>query len=293
MVIENAILFAHDGLVKTRDTLYFHYQKYLWDLSHPTNNPKDCEHQRRVEHRIQLQDLNTPPSQQLPGKYILGIAPFAANHYHFIADLAACLATAPKWPVLLPENMPKHYVEFLHLCHFPTRFLYPQIYEVENLLIPPYQEWNAKKIASIQEWFAQNIPSLPSSHPSQKVYISRKLSQKRHLRNEEEFWPDLEKYGFEKFYLEHMSIAHQVQLMRNTSHLIAPHGGGLINLIFSSSDTKILEIRPILSSGQFCYGQLFSHGWAHYQYLVPSQKAHFLMPVAELRIILRQWFGNF
>ncbi len=292
MIYENAILFACDGLVKTSHKLYFHYQQYPWHLLHPENNPDDCEHQRRVQRRILGQNLEISPSCHLSGNYILGIAPFASNYYHFITDLVDCLATGPKWPILLPENMPRHYVDFLHFCNFPTLFLPPKVYRVENLLIPPYNGWSVKKVVGIRQFILQKLPESLSSQPSRRIYISRKLVQKRHLRNEEEFWPYLEKYGFEKIYLENLSVVDQIQLIRNTSHLIAPHGSGLINLIFSSYHTKILEIRPTVSSGQFCYEQLFSNGWTHYQYLVPPKRAHFLMPIAELEQILRQWFGH-
>ena len=53
-----------------------------------------------------------------------------------------------------------------------------------------------------------------------------------------------------------MSICDQINLFQSASHIIAAHGAGLTNVIFAPFDTKILEIRPIISSGQFCFENL-------------------------------------
>ncbi|MDG1486875.1 MAG: glycosyltransferase family 61 protein, partial [SAR324 cluster bacterium] len=92
-----------------------------------------------------------------------------------------------------------------------------------------------------------------------------------------------------KIYLEQLSIREQVQLFRSASHVIAAHGAGLTNVIFAPAAVKILEIRPLRTSGKFCFEKLFSLGWPNYEFLVPPKSGKFFLPVAELEKVLQRW----
>ena len=109
------------------------------------------------------------------------------------------------------------------------------------------------------------------------------------MSNEEEFLPILKKFDFKKVFLEKMNIKDQVKLFRTISHIIAPHGAGLTNVLFASRKIKILEIRPVLSSGKFCFENLFSLGWPNYEIIVPPQTGKFFLPIKELEEILLRW----
>lgn len=127
--------------------------------------------------------------------------------------------------------------------------------------------------------------------PFRKIYISRKFARRRHLVNEAEWMPRLEREGFENVYLENLTIPEQIQLFQETSHIVAPHGAGLTNIVFTHPSTRILEIRPVRNSGQFCYEKLCALGWPHYEYLVPPKKPYFELPVELLQPVLHRWFG--
>ena len=88
-----------------------------------------------------------------------------------------------------------------------------------------------------------------------------------------------------------MSIREQVELFSSTSHVIGAHGAGLTNVIFAPFDVKILEIRPLLNSGQFCFENLFSLCWPNNEFLVPSKSGKFILPVAALEEVLLRWQG--
>ena len=292
--LDEAYVSGFDGLVQQGSKLYFHFQRYDWDLLHPENNPPSGEHQRRVGRRLLEGGIDTSRSLKLKGEYILGISPFISSYYHFITDLLPYLLEAPAHPILIPQNMPASYVAFLQRCGFSTFTLNPdQVYCVEHLFIPmlTYPDWNLEKIRTLQDLSRQLVP-LPSQSrtPYRRLYVSRKLVKKRHLINEEELLPWLHKYGFQRVFLERLPITEQVQMMRETSHLISPHGAGLVNTLFTPPSTVILEIRPILTSGQFCFEQLCSYGWPHYEYLVPPKRPTFCLDVSLLLNILTRWF---
>jgi len=254
----------------------------------------------RDQHQIKARlskGLSDPSKAiNLYGTYHLGISPHIYSYYHLITDLLPHLIDAPKYPVLLPEFIPNSYTNFLRKVGFETKILPPRDFLVENLYIPEIGEidWNKKKIKLIQTFFEKNLVSkffsnVNNSKFKKKIYISRKLVKKRHLTNEEEFLPLLNKHNFKTVFLEKMSIQRQVQLFRSSSHLIAPHGAGLTNVLFASTDIKILEVRPVLSSGKFCYEKLFSLGWPNYEIIVPPQKGRFFLPLEELEEVLLRW----
>ena len=152
-------------------------------------------------------------------------------------------------------------------------------------------DWNVAKIKKIRT-FVDNLYPQRSSDKSnfkKQIYVSRKLAVKRHLANEQEFLGLLKKHKFRKVYLEQMSVREQVELFRSASHVIAAHGAGLTNVLFSPADVKILEIRPLRTSGQFCFENLFSLGWSNNEFYVPPKSGNFFLPLDALEGILLRW----
>ncbi|MBC8259049.1 MAG: glycosyltransferase family 61 protein [SAR324 cluster bacterium] len=296
LILENALLSASDGLVQARKKIWFHFQKYPWDLGCPENNPGPGVHRRRIEARI-LRGLPEPKNtRKLSGTYHLGISPHIYSYYHLFADLLPHLIVSPQYPVLVPEFLPKSFIKLLNEVGFQTLILPPENFQVEQLIVPEITtpDWNLKKINTIQSFFEKifplkSPPDIPSSKSAKRIYISRKLAVKRHLANEVEFLPLLKKNDFQKEYLERMRIQQQVELFREASHIVAAHGAGLTNILFAPTKVKILEIRPLLSSGQFCFENLFSQKWNESELLVPPRKGKFILPLDSLSEVLERW----
>jgi len=206
------------------------------------------------------------------------------------------LIEAPRNPVLVPEFMPQSFIEFLKQAQFEVKILPKGTVKVELLYIPEMDlpEWNSEKIKKIQTFFENLLPrnfhaGSNSSIPLNRIYVSRKMAVRRHLSNEDEFMPLLRKHNFRKVYLEKMTIMEQVELFRTASHVIAAHGAGLTNVLFAPAEARILEIRPELSSGQFCFEKLFSLGWPNSEFLVSPVKGKFEIPPEMLNEVLERW----
>jgi capsular polysaccharide biosynthesis protein len=75
-----------------------------------------------------------------------------------------------------------------------------------------------------------------------RLYISRGLAGYRRVLNEREVVEFLKKRGFEVAAMETMSVSEQAVVMASCSVVVAPHGGGMSNLIFCSPGTKVVEI---------------------------------------------------
>jgi len=52
LILEDALLSAADGLVQSGSKIWFHFQKYPWDLACPEQNPGVGEHRRHIETRL-------------------------------------------------------------------------------------------------------------------------------------------------------------------------------------------------------------------------------------------------
>ena len=52
LLLEDVLLDARDGLVLSKKQLWYHFQRFPWNLENPEENPKFGEHSRQVHLRI-------------------------------------------------------------------------------------------------------------------------------------------------------------------------------------------------------------------------------------------------
>ena len=82
----------------------------------------------------------------------------------------------------------------------------------------------------------------PKNNNKNFLYISRRNAKWRKIINEGDFYPDFEKNGFEIIDFENLPVIEQIRKMQTCKKIIAPHGSGLVNLIFAAPKTSIIEI---------------------------------------------------
>jgi hypothetical protein len=76
----------------------------------------------------------------------------------------------------------------------------------------------------------------------ERIYISRSDANHRRVLNEPDVLKRLQALGFVVVELEPLSFQDQVALFAHAQVVIAPHGGGLTNLIFCSPNTTVVEL---------------------------------------------------
>jgi capsular polysaccharide biosynthesis protein len=76
--------------------------------------------------------------------------------------------------------------------------------------------------------------------PRRRLYVSRQ--GRRRIKNEADLFELLEKFGFEFVPDVPRTLKDQIELFAEASHIIAPHGAALSNLIWSSPRTRVLEL---------------------------------------------------
>ncbi|MEB3319287.1 MAG: glycosyltransferase family 61 protein [Cyanobacteriota bacterium] len=75
-----------------------------------------------------------------------------------------------------------------------------------------------------------------------RLYISRGTAGKRRVLNEDLIMDLLSAYGFQRVCPDKLCLADQIHLFRGASHVIAPHGGALTNLLHVSPGCQVLEV---------------------------------------------------
>lgn len=82
-----------------------------------------------------------------------------------------------------------------------------------------------------------------SETKQRRIYVSRRgINHPRAFANEAELESALSAIGFDILRFEGMSFADQMEAMHSATTIVAPHGGGLANLVAAREGTRIIEI---------------------------------------------------
>lgn len=101
----------------------------------------------------------------------------------------------------------------------------------------------SKRLISLFEEFSRTIAKESSTDElPKKIYISREGATRRCIENEREIIECVEKYGFRALKTEEFSVKEQIEIFANAEHVIAPHGGGLVNLLYSLNCVSVTEL---------------------------------------------------
>ncbi len=79
----------------------------------------------------------------------------------------------------------------------------------------------------------------------ERIYISRSNPKKnttRQISNEQELTAMLSNHGFKTVYMENFSFLEQISIMNFAKYIIAPHGAGIANTMFSKPESYLLEL---------------------------------------------------
>jgi len=78
---------------------------------------------------------------------------------------------------------------------------------------------------------------------NRKLYLSRQDATARPMRNETAIIALMRKAGFEIIVPGSISFAEQIALFDQASHVVAPHGAGLTNILFCRPGTVVCELQ--------------------------------------------------
>ncbi len=115
---------------------------------------------------------------------------------------------------------------------------------VETLVLPLSVHGESIYHPCVAGFFARlaaSVPSAPGRWP-RRVYIDRRGSPLRPLRNEAELIDALAPLGFVPVRLEALSLPDRIRLFRQAEAIVAPQGPGLTNLGFARPGCLVVEV---------------------------------------------------
>jgi hypothetical protein len=111
--------------------------------------------------------------------------------------------------------------------------------DVRELVVPIHPEPKPTNLQWLRERGTQDDTT---GEPGGKyVYYSRAKSGRRKVENEEAVTEMLESLGFERYFGEELTFSEQVSLFASADVVVAPHGAGLSNIVWST-DVSIVEM---------------------------------------------------
>lgn len=93
-------------------------------------------------------------------------------------------------------------------------------------------------------WVRNNLSKAVSKTEAEqphRIYVSREDANTRRVTNEDLLLSSLSSFGFQKVVLSDLDLAEQIRLFRETEMVVAPHGAGLVNVIYGT-DLDIVEL---------------------------------------------------
>lgn len=113
-------------------------------------------------------------------------------------------------------------------------------YRADRLLVP--SQMNAAYGVKWSREFLLGALGPRTRGERKNLYISRRQSFKRRIRNEAELMACLKKNGFVFLELEGMTVQEQAAAFRGANIVVAPHGAGLTNMLFADENATLIEM---------------------------------------------------
>jgi len=148
-----------------------------------------------------------------------------------------------------------------------------EVWQIEQLYYSPPTTHSGHDSSESNKWlrsaFFQKLGiNTESSERKLNIYISRSQATSRRIVNESELLPLLDKWGFERFWLENMTMEEQIVLFSKAKSVVAPHGAGLTNLLFSPFGTNVLDIFEPNNFNSLCFWSMSESLGHKYWYML-------------------------
>jgi hypothetical protein len=211
-------------------------------------------------HTLILQKFTPVSTTQLDAVCSL-VNCWSASYFHWIIDTLTRIEGFEYYqsqtgckPILMINSKPKSWqIESLRLLGYEAdSYIHwnPSAAKVnvKQLVIPSFRRQGDWISPEVCHWLRQRmLRKLAAINQKQlplptKIFISRFKATGRRIINEDEVMEVLQPLGFVKCVLEDMSFIDQVKLFSTAEMVIAPHGAGLTNIIFSPTNLMVVEL---------------------------------------------------
>ncbi len=247
--IQEGKCFTGNGLVLSPDNNPF--KEYTVEKEHPLKNKRHYKFNN---------------AEKINGKVaVIATDPLNINYFHWIIEifprshlLKKAGIECDKYIISCSKSFQKELLKYTGIPE--DKFIHNEpnrLIQADELIVPDIINnsvkienekgyyYNAKYLPRwICSFYENLLKNIATATESQRIYISRNKAGCRKVQNEDEVMKLLDKYGFKKYFLEDLSAKEQINMFYNAEIVIAPHGAGLVNVLFSQQKTKIIELFP-------------------------------------------------
>jgi hypothetical protein len=183
--------------------------------------------------------------------------------------------TEEKYLVIVPNSCPDKIKDLLlnFKNELEIKYVSERFINIPKIIRFPHISW-AKHAPIITEDIAyffksKILKNKPDIKTYRKIYIGRKKSATRNIKNNNEITCLFKDNNFEIVYLEKYSIQEQAYLFNNAKEIAGLHGAGFTNLIFCEAGTKIIELQNLVNvTTYFMISQQLD---LDYYYILPNE----------------------
>jgi len=192
----------------------------------------------------------------LSGEYLVFYNGNLQNYYHWMVEALVSLYMLQKVRpidsrIVLPTNLGGDsnvpYIESLKLLGFgdiDLTFSASPVVQLEHAAWitgsgDPVEQLPEHLLLEFQSFVTRNFAPA-SAHG--RVYVERE--RLRQVENASEVREFLERAGFMTVRLESLSLLDQIRLFASAEFVVAPHGAGLANLLFTPPSARVIELTP-------------------------------------------------
>jgi len=184
----------------------------------------------------------------LSGNTLVLEGTWSTEYYHFMAETLGKIYVAQRFMelskfdhILVNLSNKKYIAEWLDILGLSEKVIEPKgrIISCDNLYIPSHASPCGWVSNDYIDWLRAKVRFETNNDFMKDIYISR--SGKRKISNEVELIPIFDKHGYQVVRLEEHTVIEQASIFSSSKNIIAPHGAGLINLIFAQRGTSLLE----------------------------------------------------
>lgn len=183
--------------------------------------------------------------------------------------------------IIIPNTHNNDYIKN-SLDAFDLNFYYQKnnefISSKKSILLPdiaPTGNYRKEFILKLSERMKNYWMNYKSDYkPYKRIYISRKSSKRRKLKNENEIIPILKKHNFTIVDFDEINFNEQLQYILDCEIIISLHGAGLTHMLWMKQKGVVFEIRAKENYNDNCYFSLASD-LGHDYYYINAEKASF------------------
>lgn len=170
--------------------------------------------------------------------------PTTNNYWHFIIDCLPRLFFFKKIKIIniaIDSRLNKKNLNFIKLVLKKLKIKNYKFVKIDNCISKFEYIYFTKRLnINFVKYFYQKL--FKEKKLRNNYFISRSDAKYRKLLNEKKIFDLIKNFNYKIVYSENLPIIKQIKLFQNVKNIIAPHGAGLANIIFSSNETKVVEL---------------------------------------------------